>query len=384
MISNLELTAALAPFVEPAGIDPRQLDGSRLRWMLNERCRNLRLTTATAYLAHLTAHPEEAGHLIEALIVPETRFFRDPAVFAHLRIWAHEFGSRSNAKLSVLSAPCSSGQETYSIAATLIEAGLPPARFTIEANDISDAAITRARLGLYPTASLRDLSPEQRASLGSADQSNWRIHPSLHARVHFELRNLALPKPLGEAAHYDLIFCRNLFIYLHAEARENLAEALHAALLPGGRLILGSGDHVPELARLFSPVRPAASFAFVHAQPDTPDAGPVQKRAAKKTTRSPQRHAAGVVRAHDEITIERNATELYARALVERKAGNIRLAERRCRQALYLDPAHLPAMELLDKLWHSSSSSRLRKALLARIQRMRRAVDAAAAPGALP
>jgi chemotaxis protein methyltransferase WspC len=182
-----------------------------------------------------------------------------------LRTWAHEFANRSDANLSVLSAACSTGQETYSIAATLAEAGLTPSRFTIEAFDISEKALKIAEAGSYPTASLRDLTPEQRSSLGAADKANWHIHDALRARIRFTQRNLALPGALGETAQYDLIFCRNLFIYLHAEARGSLAASLETALKPQGRLILGSADHVAELSRLFTPVRPAASFAFVHA-----------------------------------------------------------------------------------------------------------------------
>ncbi len=64
--------------------------------------------------------------------------------------------------------------------------------------------------------------------------------------------------------------------------------------------------------------------------------------------------------------------DLYHRALQHQQAGNLRSAERRCRQALYLAPTHLPALELLQNLWHHNPNQRLRHALTARILRTRK------------
>ena len=69
---------------------------------------------------------------------------------------------------------------------------------------------------------------------------------------------------MGADPKYHLILCRNLFIYLGAQARAQLARSLAGALLPGGSLFLGTADRVEELNALFAPMRPASSFAFVH------------------------------------------------------------------------------------------------------------------------
>jgi hypothetical protein len=75
-----------------------------------------------------------------------------------------------------------------------------------------------------------------------------------------------------------------------------------------------------------------------------------------------------------------SAAEFYQRALEYRECGNLRQAERRCRQALYLDSGHVPALELLDALWRLHPSARLRRALQARIRRIRKAELGAESP----
>jgi chemotaxis protein methyltransferase WspC len=358
-----------------SGVDPQQLDASRLQWIIDARCRHLHLKTATAYAEHLKSSPEEIDALIDAIVVPETRFFRDYAVFEHIRLWASQSATDFSGDLRILSAPCSTGQEAYSLAATLHEAGLPLSRFTIDAFDLSTAALDKAGSGLYPEEALRNLSAEQRRSCGTLHHKQWKMHDALRRRIHFERRNLAEPSVLGDA-QYHLILCRNLFIYLRPQARAALAQSLAAALIPGGRLILGTADRVEELSTLFSPLKPAASFAFTHRQ---------HKAEAELPAISSQ-VAASLIAKHPHTTRTRKsipatpaaaeaapatADALYQRALQHQQHGDLRKAEHRCRQALYLDPKYLPALELLETLWLQHPSIRLRRALAARIDRSR-------------
>lgn len=201
------------------------------------------------------------------------------------------------------------------------------------------------------------------------------------ARVSFARRNLAQPGALGEVAQYHLVLCRNLFIYLAPQARATLAQSLAAVLHPGGRLFLGTADRVKELSALFAPVRPAASFAFVHRAPGVAVsprlrvAAPV--RAAVQSIRGAR--PAGNVAAKDvpavEVEVDANvlqaADELFRRAQEHRQRGELAKAERRCRQALYLSPNLLPALELLQILWSEHPNLRLRRALRDRVLRHR-------------
>jgi len=365
------------------GVDPRGLDGKRLHWIIESRCRQLKLPDASAYLAYQDETPAELDALIDEVVVRETRFFRDLVVFDHIRQSIAQLAAADSGPLRILSAPCGTGEEAYSLAAMLQLVGVPPARFSIDAFDISPLALEIARRGIYPERTLSHVPAELQLACGQRKGSHWSVHKELRERVHFARRNLAQPGTLGDAPQYHLILCRNLFIYLAPAARDALAQSLSAVLLPGGRLFLGTADRVRELHPLFAPMRPAASFAFVHR---ASGAGvPVELlprvaaavRAAKSRPRSANVVKVagandGHVRAPEvEANDAQTAAELFHRALEHRQRGEMAKAERRCRQALYLAPNLLPALELLQLLWSEHPNLRLRRALRDRVQRHR-------------
>jgi hypothetical protein len=178
---------------------------------------------------------------------------------------------------------------------------------------------------------------------------------------------------------YHLILCRNLFIYLNARSRAVLAESLSDALLPGGLLIVGAGDRVAELNARFTAVKPAAGFGFVHKTTRALEtAAPSATVMTVVKTPSPEFSLAAPKLLVDAVPT--TATEFFRRAMEYKERGNMRQAERRCRQALYLAPGYLPALELLQTLWHVHPNARLRRALHVRIQRVR--TEGEVAPGA--
>jgi chemotaxis protein methyltransferase WspC len=361
------LTAAI-------GIDPRTLDAGRLKWILSARCRHLLLADAPAYAAYLEQNPAELDALIDQVVVQETRFFRDPAVFDHIRTAIAQIAATVTGPLRILSAPCGTGQEPYSLAAMLTLAGVPPAQVSIDAFDISLSALAVARRGVYPEHALTHVSPELQHACGLRRQRHWEVHEALRERVRFDRRNLAEPSALGAEAQYHLILCRNLFIYLRPEARTALAESLAAALVPGGRLILGTADRTEELNLLFAPLRPAASFAFVHRPPA--EAAPLRAPSIAVPPRwVGSRPVKSVAAQPPPIpkAVPDTATTFYKRALEHQQQGDLARAERRCRQALYLAPSYLPALELLQSLWSQNPNLRLRRALRDRILRNQRA-----------
>ena len=351
------------------GLDPSALDPARLQWIVKSRSRAVALATPADYPAYLQAHPAELDALIDEVVVPETRFFRDPAVFEHLRLALLQLAAANPGPLRLLSAPCGTGQEAYSLAATLRLIGLPPARFTIDAFDISPATLATAGAGVYPEQALRHLTHEQQRALATPHEKHWTVHAALRERVRFERRNLAAPNALADLAPYHLILCRNLFIYLCPQARVALAQSLAGALLPGGRLILGTADRVEELSIFFAPVRPPASFAFVPritgpTSPVTlrvPSIAVSPRGVGQAVTPGPSTAAETLLSAETLLTAAHQHTA----------QGDFREAERRCRQALYLAPTLLPALELLETLWLQHPSLRLRRALQDRILRNR-------------
>jgi chemotaxis protein methyltransferase WspC len=359
-----------------AGIDPDSLEPGRIRWTIELRCRHLHLASAAEYLTLLRTSQVELDELIDALVIQETRFFRDTAVFENIRHWAVKARDAAQGPLRILSAPCSTGQEAYSLAATLRLAGLAAEDFRIDAFDISRAALATAARGVYAAGALQNVPAELQASCAVFRNHHWHVHEELRARIRFERRNLVLEAALDAGAGYHLILCRNLFIYLNAGARAVLADSLASELLPGGLLIVGAGDRIAEVNARFVPVKPAAGFGFIH-RTHAP---------AQRPLRAAQIPAASVraVRVRSEAPGAENAQpdspaiEFYRRAMEYKERGNLRQAERRCRQALYLAPGYLPALELLQSLWQVHPNARLRRALSARILRVRGEIEALA------
>jgi chemotaxis protein methyltransferase WspC len=361
-----------------AGMDLEALDAGRMKWAIEARCRHLGLIAGAAYPGHLEKEPRELDELIDFLVIQETRFFRDPEVFENIRLWAPKMLSAFSAPLRILSAPCSTGQEAYSIAASLRHAGLPLDSFAIDALDISSTALVAACRGVYHENALKDVQEELQAACGTLRNHHWFMHDALRAAIRFERCNLAHDGPLDGRPGYHLILCRNLFIYFHPAARAALARTLSRALVPGGRLILGSADRVPELAEFFASLKPAASFAFTHASSASPAGNQVQPKPAAMVP-LPAPAAIAVPRKTAQVS---PAVDYYRRALEHHEQGSDRQAERRCRQALYLAPGYLPALELLQVLWRLHPNLRQRRALSARIRRARDEAQSAPPPAA--
>lgn len=357
-----------------AGFDRSMLERSRMAWIVRARMHALQIPDEATYAAYLSNSAAEIQELVEHAVVPETRFFRDTAVFEHLRIWLAQLAVTSDEPIRVLSAPCSTGQEAYSAAALMLEAGVPPERFTIDAIDISLHALGVAEKGVYPAGAFRHLSKELQRACGVLQGDQLRVLPVLRERIRFMQCNLATANALqhleGAPHAYHLVMCRNLFIYLHKQARATLAASLMEALAPGGRLVLGSADHVAEVSKCFMPIAPAASFAFAPKKTEARSIPSLDRRVVPQPVHV-ERRVAEIPRRRDDPPRTSSADDLFARAVADQRLGDLRRAERRCRQALYLEPNMLPALELLESLWKHNPNFRLRRALGERIQRQR-------------
>jgi chemotaxis protein methyltransferase WspC len=381
-----ELEAAVlkgiaARLAETVGIEPSMLDARRIEWTVERRSTRLHLVNGAEYLALLAASSEELDEFVDELAIQETRFFRDAAVFERIAEWVQTGSYNAQQPLRVLSAPCSTGQEAYSLAATLVHSGLPPESFVIDAFDLSTKAIDYARIGIYPEGTLKHAQHVQANACGVLRNNHWHMHEALRDRIHFERRNLIQPRALDIETGYHLILCRNLVIYLHTQARAMLSGMLAQALLPGGLLIIGAADRAREIDALFAPIGPAASFTFIRKEhvadreQVVESAHSVGVQDSAQVTRTDRPRAR--VHEAEAASVPSAAADYFRRAHEHYGLGNLREAEYRCRQALYLDPGFLSALELLEDLWKLHPNSRLRRALCERIRRARPRSDMA-------
>ncbi|MCE9579568.1 MAG: PAS domain-containing protein, partial [Deltaproteobacteria bacterium] len=221
-----------------------------------------RLTTLDAYATYLAANPEEGELLFRELLIGVTHFFRDEDAFAVLaeRGLPDLLANRPEpGPLRAWVAGCSTGEEAYSLAIAVHEAitlaKLPHLAIQIYATDIDASAIAVARAGQYEVDIAQNVSPERLARYFTRDDHGYRICKEIRDTVVFAEHDLIADPPF---TRLDLLFCRNVLIYLQPLLQQRLLPQFHYALRPGGILVLGSSESVTAASQLFTPMDPRA------------------------------------------------------------------------------------------------------------------------------
>ncbi|MHB8418122.1 MAG: CheR family methyltransferase [Myxococcales bacterium] len=230
------------------GYRPRPFVADGLRRELQSQARQHELTEDEVCRALLAEPPSSPGLLAvgEAISVGESTFFRHPR---HFELLADEIvpalckikGGRG---LSVLSAGCASGEELYSLAIAC-ERAAPGREHRYHGLDISRAALAAARRGLYRDWSFRGIEP---ASLSPwvvrEGECQWRVDGRVLERARlFHGTLTAIPAELASGGPFDVVFCRNVLIYLTPEAGGAAIRCLAALMSPDGVLFVGPADH---------------------------------------------------------------------------------------------------------------------------------------------
>lgn len=225
---------------------------------------NASLSTAQrdAYWLRLCASDDEVQLLIEAVVVPETWFFRDREAFVALAKMARERHARwPDRVLRLVSLPCSTGEEPYSIAMTLLDAGLPPGAFTIDAFDISTRALAHAARAVYGRNAFRGHALEFRDRHFTAEGTAWKLRDAVCRTVRFSNRNLFDPA-LCHGGTYDFVFCRNVLIYFDRDDQARAVDVLEQLLASDGTLFVGPSETGSLFRHAMQSARIPLAFAF--------------------------------------------------------------------------------------------------------------------------
>ncbi len=214
------------------------------------------LETIPQYLEFLRSHFAEARALLQDLLIGVTHFFRDREAFAVLEAHVPQIfaGKTKDDEIRVWVAGCASGEEPYSIAMLLCEHAerlSDPPSIQIFATDIADESLAEARQGVYPVTIEADVSTERLRRFFGKDHGRYRVRKDLREKVLFAPHNLLKDPPFSQI---DLVSCRNLLIYLGAQAQEQVFDIFHFALRSGGMLFLGGAESESHAQALFSPV----------------------------------------------------------------------------------------------------------------------------------
>ena len=251
------------------GLDVASVGEAIIERALRQRCTATDAAHGDAYWNLLQSSATEQQALIEAVIVPETWFFRYPESFASLSTMARErlTALKGARPVRILSLPCSTGEEPYSIAMALFDASIPAQQFTIDAMDISPISIQKAQRGIYGKNSFRGIDIAYRERHFDPVEDGFQLHDRIRQQINFKAGNLLDPALLAQTP-YDFVFCRNLLIYFDQPTQRHVFEVLKRLTRDDGILFIGPAEGSLLTRMGMRSTGLAQTFAFSHyAQP---------------------------------------------------------------------------------------------------------------------
>jgi chemotaxis protein methyltransferase WspC len=395
------------------GLDATSIGSSVIQHSFRARMKGLGFKRVGDYLDLVESSAAEWNELVESVIVAETWFFRDAGSFSALAnmVMQEWLPRHPEGPLRLLSLPCSTGEEPYSAAMALFDAGVPEHRLQIDGVDISARALDRARRAVYGKNSFRGRDLAFRDRHFQRSENEYALQPALLDCVRFRQANLMEPDLTFAEGFFDFIFFRNLVIYFDGDTRRMAFEKVRRWLAPAGVLFVGPAEiplaveHgfvsakipqgfacvksdarlTPRPRRAAQPVTPAAlpASAFVpplrnrSSLPQTPsaaEAAPEKPRASleevlRLADAGRLQEAAELCLAHLQAN-EPSAQAYYLLGLVRDAEGDSR-AEEYYRKALYLEPDHYETLVQLALLSHKNGQPDRARVLKSRAQRMK-------------
>jgi len=285
--------------------------------------------------------------------INETYFFRHPEHFDLLNRLAADAYTRGRSWRTAWSIGCASGEEAWSLALTL-ERYCDDVK--VAGTDLSAQAIEQGRTGRYRPRSFRDIGPENIPGIRQSD-GVWEVEARLKAKVFFRESNLARDRvmpPPGMPPQLDVVFCRNVMVYLTADVIEKVLAGACAAVAEGGLLVLGSleapaaapegfvrvDDRIPS-AFLRSPRKAAEAPRRAQGKPKGPTATDPRTLSEARALADGGELSAAL---HKAASTPPDADTLLLSASIQSERGDLTRAASLLRQALALRPDHIPAL----------------------------------------
>jgi chemotaxis protein methyltransferase CheR len=257
---------------EHSGIHVEESRADALRISLVTRATRFGLDSFDRYYELLAADEGEFRELMNLITINETSFFRFAAQFEALRtvVVPEILDARSSAVRSfrAWSAGCSTGEEPYSIAMTLLDAGIESLghRAEVLGTDVSTSALERAESGVYPPRALLNVPREVVTHYFEPTATGHRVTDQVRRVVDFRYQNLIRePYPTATMGGWDVIFCRNVTIYFRIESTRRVIDNLFESLNPGGYLFIGHSETLTGITDRFETVE--IGGVFLHRKP---------------------------------------------------------------------------------------------------------------------
>lgn len=377
---------------ERMGLHSSTVGSSTIQLAVEQRMRDCNIADIQDYRKVLLHSDTELDALIDTVIIPETWFFRDRNPFDAFKQWLQDTWLKGHAgtTLRILSVPCSSGEEPYTLAMCLADSGIPPHNARIDAIDISYTNIEKAVEGEYGRNSFRGKPLDYRDRYFQACGNRYRINNEIREYVSFKQANLLDDSFTRNHELYHVVFCRNLLIYFDRTTQDAAIDRLQTLLHPDGLLFLGHSETALLLDRKFTPLKNPRCFGFsrhnatTEKQPDVPvrpgrhpsrrhtaaPTGPQEplpfsdiRPAVNETVPTPRAgnqddllqqaftladegHLGEAAEQCEALLTAQDdqADAYYLLGLIRESTGNLDEAEQLLRKAVYLDPAHHEAL----------------------------------------
>lgn len=308
-------------------LDFNQYKPGTIQRRINRRMVLLRMRSLQQYAEYLRTHPREGAALCQDLLITVTKFFREPANFDALtRQFRNTLrGRKRSDPIRAWVVGCATGEEAYSIAICIAEAlqdlslHIP---FQIFGTDVNEAALERARSGVYPESISADVTPQRLRRYFSRVENGYRIANSIRECCVFARQDITKDPPFSKI---DIVTCRNVLIYLNTATQHRVLRVLRYSLNPGGLLMLGSAEAIGADSDLFAsidkehqiyvPKAAVSEYTREPAKPETEAEVPLGD-AAQMTRADLQREADRILRnrySPDGIIVDENLDILQFR-----------------------------------------------------------------------
>lgn len=386
------------------GLDPDSMGEATLHHGLDEACAELGARDSAELLARVERSEADWQRFVDCMVVPETWLFRVPEQFSDLLRHVRELPA-ARRPLRILSLPCASGEEVWSIVATLVGGGFAPGSFEVLGIDVSARAVEAARQARYRRNALRGRPADP-------DWFEWDGEclsplPALRRCASFRLGNVLQPGLFAPGERFDVVFCRNLFIYLDEAARHQALNQLLQVLEPDGMLLAGQAEVLSAIDRRLQPMpeRGPLSFGWAPPQaarsaapaPAAATARPPAQRAASprpQAPRAPATHEREPATSADPLAPARAAADAgrldeartlcqaqldahpesvaswFLLGVVEMAGGALDVADAAFARASYLDREHAEALLHRAALAERRGQAQLATQLRARLERL--------------
>jgi chemotaxis protein methyltransferase CheR len=236
-------------------IDLNLYKEGQMRRRLTSLCVKKGFPTFAAYFQAIASDKEVLYEFLDRMTINVSEFWRNPNRWKVLEDTLLPDMYSRHSHLKCWSAACSTGEEPYTLA--MILDTIKKGSAQVIGADIDEGALAKARAGVYPDRSVRDVPPSYLKSYFTRDGDNYKIADSLKSMVKYQKLNLLIDR---FETGFDLIICRNVMIYFTEEAKQLLYRKFVDALKPGGILFVGSTEQI------FSPsqyqLEPAETFFY--------------------------------------------------------------------------------------------------------------------------